>query len=223
MTWIIGDIHGCRIEIESLLDLIPPSEELIFLGDYIDRGPDSFGVIELMLKNAYRSSFIMGNHESMMMAYFQDSESAEGEAFLFNGGRETIASYGLNGTSKWLDFPEAHRNFFENLLLFVERDNFIAVHAGVNIDTGTDMAKQSKQDLLWLRHEWIQRESMWSGKKVYYGHTPIKRTIIGNEIIKPKYGKKSICLDTGCVYGGYLSTINPATNEVIQIQSSFGL
>ncbi|HNL70573.1 MAG TPA: metallophosphoesterase, partial [Leptospiraceae bacterium] len=70
--WIIGDIHGCLRELDALLDRIPEHEPLLFLGDYVDRGPDSAGVIERCLREKERSTFLMGNHESMMIHYFTD-------------------------------------------------------------------------------------------------------------------------------------------------------
>ena len=218
MVWIIGDIHGCRDELVSLVEKLPENDKLVFLGDYIDRGPDSFGVVEFLLSIQKRCEFLSGNHESMLLNFFRDKAHPESEAFVFNGGKETLGSYGLDETAVWEDLPESHRNFYNNLLDYYEGDDFIAAHAGVNVGKGVDMKKQGRQDLLWIRHEWIDNEAIWAGKTVFYGHTPSKRT--GSpEHVSPVFGKKSVGLDTGCVYGGSLSAINPSTMELIQIKS----
>lgn len=217
MFWIIGDIHGCLDELVALVEKIPSRDTLIFLGDYIDRGTNSFAVVEYLLGLKGRAVFLCGNHESMMMNFFRDRNHRESEAFLFNGGRETLESYHLDENAVWTDLPSSHRDFYESLLDYYEGDNFIAVHAGVNVNI-PDMKNQSRQDLLWIRHDWIQSESRWSGKTVFYGHTPVGKAV--KELnISPKYGKKSVGMDTGCVYGGSLSAINPETMELIQVKS----
>ena len=222
MPWIIGDIHGCNDELKKLLALIPDDGTRIFLGDYIDRGPDSRGVVDTILGIHQPVVCLMGNHESMLLSWFRKKESPEAVSFLLNGGQETFHSYGLDSDCVWEDLPTNHREFYDSLQMFFEGDNFIAVHAGVNVGRGADMSRQEKDDLLWIRHEWLRQESLWPGKRVYFGHTPAGKNDPGTGI-KPFYGKNSVGLDTGCVYGGFLTACNPETGQVIQVKSSFRL
>jgi len=216
--WIIGDIHGCSDELQDLLREIPAADPLIFLGDYIDRGPGSAAVIDLAIREARRSRFLLGNHESMMLNYFLNPDSDEAKSWLhpLNGGQTTLRSYGLTPMSDYQDIPQVHRDFLEALVLYVEEDDFIAVHAGLSV-TEPDLSLQKREDLLWIRDAWIRAESNWTGKKVYYGHTPT-RYIHGlmnqSELI---IGRRSVGLDTGCVYGGYLTAMHARTGETIQI------
>jgi len=220
MPWIVGDIHGCNNELKKLLAMIPDNGTIIFLGDYIDRGPDSRGVVDTILDLSCDTVCLMGNHESMLLSWFRDRESLEADAFLLNGGLDTFHSYGLGHDCVWEDIPKKHRDFYDGLELYFEGDDFVAVHAGVNIANGPDMSGQDKEDLLWIRHEWLRQESFWTGKRVFYGHTPAGKKDPGTGI-KPLYGKNSVGLDTGCVYGGYLTAFNTETGQVIQVKSSY--
>ncbi len=220
MTWIIGDIHGCFDELNELLDRISDQEQLIFLGDYIDRGPSSVMVIERLLRERHRSVFLMGNHESMMLAYFQNPVSREGASWLYppNGGRATLRAYGMKNDSVYSTMPPSHREFYENLHLYHEGDDFIAVHAGVRVESGS-IEKQSHDDLLWIRTEWIFKESQWTGKKIYYGHSPSLFVYGEDRQTEVITGINSIGIDTGCVFGGCLTAVKHPTGEIIQINS----
>src|SRR5690349_8000372 len=103
MSWIIGDIHGCLRELNELLKAVPADDPLVFVGDYIDRGPDSAGVVERVLAEHRRSTFLCGNHESMMLAHFHSPQSAEGQSWLYgpNGGMQTLRSYKLPTDAVW--------------------------------------------------------------------------------------------------------------------------
>lgn len=221
MTWIIGDIHGCYRELAELLGKIPADEPLVFLGDYVDRGPSPRQVVELLLRERHRSVFLMGNHESMLLSHFFRPGEPEGEGWIMdmNGGRATLRSYDLRIHSKWEELPEAHREFYRNLVLFHETADFIAVHAGVRVEAGIDMNRQSREDLLWIRSLWIQNEARWNGKRIYYGHTPTVYLNESGDPSQPLYGKKSVGLDTGCVYGGYLTALRHPDGQLVQVKS----
>ncbi|MBI3396149.1 MAG: metallophosphoesterase [Spirochaetia bacterium] len=221
MTWIIGDIHGCLRELNELLKALPADDPLVFLGDYIDRGPDSAGVIERILEERGRSTFLMGNHESMMMAHFHSPGTVEALSWLYspNGGLETMRSYGLTRGASFSDVPKTHRQFLEALPLYHEAENFIAVHAGVRTGVGSDMSVQTRHDLLWIRTEWIKQESAWTGKFVYYGHTPSRYVFGMNQEHALIKGERSLGIDTGCVYGGSLTAVNAENNEVVQVRA----
>lgn len=222
MKWIIGDIHGCHAELVKLLERIPSGDPLIFLGDYIDRGPDSYRVVERLLREKDRSVYLMGNHEYMMFCYFQDPHSSEGLAWTYwaNGGQSTLKSYGQEPDKPAERIPPLHREFFNSLKLFHEEDDFIAVHAGVRINGSTSMEDQEQQDLLWIRGDWLNQEHLWDGKKIYYGHTPSRYIFGTREQHRPIQGEKSMGIDTGCVYGGFLTAVNSVSGELIQVRAS---
>ena len=118
MDWVIGDIHGCLLELELLLEQIPRKDKLVFLGDYIDRGPESAGVVDRLLKEKERSIFIKGNHETMFLSYFKSpaNERIPDSAFIMNGGEITLHSYGLKrGDQDFKKIPTIHRKFYQNL------------------------------------------------------------------------------------------------------------
>jgi len=197
----VGDIHGCREALRALLDRVAPTEhdQLVFLGDYIDRGPDSAGVVDdlLALRDRLpRSVFLRGNHEEMLLDALAGRDPAP---FLFNGGARTIASYQARGA--WPP-PAEHRDFFETLPALYQTGGFIFVHAGLR--PGIPLAEQSPDDLLWIRADFMAAEVDW-GKTVVFGHTPFEQPLLMPD---------RIGLDTGCVYGGRLTCCEVNTRQI---------
>jgi serine/threonine protein phosphatase 1 len=202
---VVGDIHGCRHELDVLLAGLAPGagDTLVFLGDYVDRGPDVHGVIERLLAVAddrtIRSIFLRGNHEDMLLAYL-GRDGQYGEAFLANGGDVTLRSYGVEGRGTPGRFeaalPRRHLDFIlATRLLHVEGD-FVMAHAGVDPNRALDA--QETHDLLWIRDEFIARPH-GLGKTVIFGHTPMADVLVD---LPYKIG-----IDTGCVYGGMLTAL----------------
>lgn len=188
----IGDIHGCLAQLTALLDLVAPTadDRLVFLGDYIDRGPDSAGVIDCLLRLRQQFSqtvFLRGNHEQMFSDFLAGRDSLR---FLLNGGEQTLRSY-LNG-DRW-PIPPEHRRFLDGLANFHSEDDFIFVHAGLRPKVA--IAEQSVDDLLWIRQEFLAAEEDWE-KTVVFGHTPF---------LQPLQERRRLGLDTGCVYGRQLT------------------
>jgi serine/threonine protein phosphatase 1 len=208
----IGDIHGCLSKLEKLISRIgidDDNDTLVFIGDYIDRGPDPSGVVDLVLdlREKLRTVICLkGNHEEMFLDYMYHDRD-EG-FYLFNGGDTTIASYGYRKTPEGmeLDVPESHMNFFKSLLLWYETDQYIFVHAGLR--SGIPLKNQDAHDLLWMRHEFI-RSSYDFGKTVVFGHTPIS---YGDPLFLP--GR--IGIDTGAVYGGRLTCVELPSQKIYQ-------
>ncbi len=208
MTIAIGDIHGCLHPLKLLIPKLPPAEPLVFLGDYIDRGPHSFGVIEFLqqLSQQRTCHFLTGNHEDLMLKV---SGASTATNWLMNGGDSTLRSYKTDPL-KWfrspdkLAFLKQHRHFFENLVLSYEDEHAIYVHAG--IDPSVPSLQQQKRDvLLWIREDFFQHLDLWSGKPIIFGHTPT--TNLGSKLGSLWRHPRAIGIDTGCVYGGVLTAL----------------
>jgi len=189
----VGDIHGQREKLARLMEKVKPTpeDELVFLGDYIDRGPDAKGVIEYLIalqKRLPRAHFIRGNHEQMLLDYLEEGD--ELGFYLYNGGGATLSSYERDGRP---DIPLHHLEFLRNLPFYHQTDEFIFVHAGLR--PPLPLEEQDPQDLLWIRQEFLRSSYSW-GKTVVFGHTPVS---------EPSFAPERIALDTGAGHGGPLS------------------
>jgi serine/threonine protein phosphatase 1 len=212
----VGDIHGCVDELAVLLRAVAPSagDTLVFLGDYVDRGPSSCGVIDLLieLRDSARCEtvFLRGNHEDMFLAYLGE-EGSHGEAFLFNGGRATLASYGLTpplrGAQALRRVPESHLAFLRGSQLWYLHEPFLFVHAGIS--PLRPLEAQEKEDLLWIREEFVRNRHRLP-QTVVFGHTP-QREVLWHLPFK-------IGLDTGCVYGNKLSCLDLTSRSLLQVE-----
>jgi len=189
---VIGDIHGCAKTLERLWEKLQPYEDRmhIFVGDYIDRGEDSKGVIDFLLSVRDQRScvFLKGNHEEMLL---RATEPDRFELWLRNGGKATMRSYGYPATVE--DLPSTHRTFFEETVLCCDLPSFFVVHAGIphNVTIDTVMQTDEYNDyMLWDREHLNVFETAWE-KTVIFGHTarayPIRK-------------EKMLGIDTGCVY-----------------------
>ncbi len=193
----IGDIHGCIDNLRRLIAKIYPVESdfFVFLGDYIDRGPDTPNTVEFIIKFAeqHQSVLLLGNHEQMCLDYFEDDDPT----FLMNRGDETLYQYEVSGIS-----IEKHLDFFKTLKLYYETSNFIFVHAGLM--PGIALNCQDKHDLLWIRDDFHDSDYDW-GKTIVCGHT------WQNE---PVFYNNRIFLDTGACNGRYLSACDVLTKTI---------
>lgn len=172
MCYIIGDIHGNLSKLKKLISRIKseiePDDTIIFLGDYIDRGPESYEVIEYLidLSSRYKTVFLTGNHEDMFIRFVTRGDNYDN--YIGNGGGNTIKSYIKNMNA--FIIPESHKKFFNNLKLYYEADDFIAVHAGLNPEIGS-LREQKKYDMIWIREDFYKCRVKWA-KTVIFGHTP---------------------------------------------------
>ncbi|MFB3926450.1 MAG: metallophosphoesterase family protein [Syntrophales bacterium] len=196
----IGDIHGCISYLRDLIALLDIDEEqdrIVFIGDYIDRGPDPCEVVDLILelKSKYRVSCLIGNHEQMFLDYH--CHNSNRELYFLNGGTTTIGCYGIIDTpgGKKINVPEDHMEFYRSLLPYYETEEYIFVHAGMR--PGIPLEKQSMVDLTWIRGEFIYSKYDF-GKRVVFGHTHFS---------KPYIDPYKIGIDTGAVYGGRLTCL----------------
>ncbi len=195
----IGDIHGCYRKLCVLMGKIPIDKDqdiLVFLGDYIDRGDNSYDVIEYLisLNSIFRKLVLLkGNHEEMFENYLSDKDKY---SFLLNGGYQTLESYFQHAHSKDDSLvPNAHSNFIKSLDLFYETEYYIFVHAGLR--DGVPISMQEPSDLLWLRYSFL-RSDFDFGKQVVFGHTPFA---------EPLVQRNKIGIDTGAVYGNKLTCV----------------
>ncbi|MBI4797934.1 MAG: serine/threonine protein phosphatase [Desulfarculus sp.] len=188
----VGDLHGRHDRLRKLLTQVLPAQpagtSLVFLGDYIDRGPDSQATVEALLdlKTSHpQTVLLMGNHERMLLDALEGRQLA---LFLANGGMETLASYGLTPETMG-SLPAVHLDFLRGLPLWHETSEYIFVHAGLR--PGVPLASQEERDLLWIRDEFIY--SSWDfGKTVVFGHTPFAQ---------PLQKPRLIGIDTGAGFG----------------------
>ena len=200
-TFAIGDIHGCLDKLQDLLEKIAPakSDTLIFMGDHIDRGEESKQVIDRLIEltSTCHCIFLRGNHEDMFLHFLEWGTNRE--IYLLNGGQTTLRSYcGEEILSHSLVarlIPMNHRNFFERLSWYHEDAHYIYVHAGLR--TGIPLVKQRHSDLIWIREEFIRKQTQLD-KKVIFAHTPFHDPLVKDD---------KIGIDTGAVYGGCLTAI----------------
>ena len=178
------------------IDIDFDTDVLIFLGDYIDRGPSSFEVVEYLvaLKKLFpKTVFLKGNHEEMLENYLSGIDKM---TYLVNGGQQTLDSY-LSRPRQPDDplIPQEHLDFFNSLLLYYETENYIFVHAGLR--NKVPLEEQNAEDLLWIRNKFIQTKHDF-GKQIVFGHTPLP---------EPLLQPNKIGIDTGAVYGNKLTCV----------------
>lgn len=199
-VYAIGDIHGQLDLLKSLHEKIGadmkarPVEEciVVYVGDYIDRGPDSKGVISALIRGApfqAEAHFLKGNHEDALLTFLEDP----GFLLMWRdyGGVETLASYGVDvppfsveAADDWIQdvhqrfsaaLPKTHLAFLQGLDLSYSKGDFYFCHAGVR--PGVPLAEQQSADLLWIREPFLTSRR-FHGKMVVHGHTPQEQPVI---------------------------------------------
>jgi len=225
MLYAVGDIHGEREKLDELLDELPleSGDRFVFLGDYVDRGPDTRGVVDRLIELAreYPCVFLLGNHESMLLDFLGWSDPAYfgGDAFLMNGGDRTLDSYGYFDREKpdlaGFRLPEAHERFLLGLRLFHREADYVFVHAGIDPtelrsgEADYALRRCRIEDLLWNRTSADTPHRL--GVTVIYGHTP-------SENLSVRWNAPfSIGIDTGAVFGGPLTAIRLPDERVFQV------
>lgn len=216
----MGDVHGRLDVLEPLIRDIAadarasrPAEQplLVFLGDYVDRGPDSKRVVDLILDlhegDAFEVRALKGNHEEALLAFFDDPNF--GAAWMEHGGGATLASYGVPPPATRTDaeawgravdafakaLPPAHRDFYARLELMLTVGDYAFVHAGVR--PGVALDRQEERDLLWIRREFLEEPGPF-GKVIVHGHTPME---------EPQLTRHRLGVDTGAYATGVLTAI----------------
>ena len=212
----IGDIHGCVDELAAMMSAIAPvkGDTVVFVGDYIDRGPCSRDVLDLMHElrgGEAEYVFLKGNHEDMMLS-FLGLPGRYGDSFLFNGWAQTLASYGVADEKFGYvenvreNIPDDHVEFLKGLASSYFRPPYLFVHAGI-LPT-RQLEEQSVEDMLWIRQDFIFHPHQL-GATVVFGHTPMRAVMVD---LPYKLG-----IDTGLVYGGKLSCVEFVEGELYQV------
>lgn len=219
-SFVIGDIHGCSEELRHLVDALPvrPGDEMVFLGDYIDRGPDSSGVVSFLIElkaslSENKLVFLKGNHEDMLLSYLELS-GHHGKMFLLNGGWATVQSYGLTADNPspirlHTAMPPAHLQFYQSLESYYLTEPYLCVHAGIH--PLKSLEEQTDEELLWIRDPFLHN-SHTLPYTILFGHTP-QHAVLYHLPYK-------IGLDTGLVYGNMLTCFD--TDEKILYQIGRG-
>lgn len=212
----IGDIHGCVDELAAMMSAIAPvkGDTVVFVGDYIDRGPGSRDVLDLMHELRAGEAeyvFLKGNHEDMMLS-FLGLPGRYGDSFLFNGGAQTLSSYGVADEKFGYvenvreNIPDDHVEFLKGLASSYFRPPYLFVHAGI-LPT-RQLEEQSVEDMLWIRQDFIFHPHQL-GATVVFGHTPMRAVMVD---LPYKLG-----IDTGLVYGGKLSCVEFVEGVLYQV------
>lgn len=215
LIYAVGDIHGRCDLLRRLTGRIAEDAEsadgpaeIIFIGDYIDRGPASADVVEFLLHDPvlarFERTFLKGNHEAALLDFLKDSSA--GPAWARFGGLDTLVSYGvrppaLTDREDWERarrdlagvLPDDHRDFYATLQLAAERGCYFFVHAGVN--PHAPIAEQSEAEFLWIREAFLDHDGRLA-RIVVHGHTPAP---------EPVWDHRRIGLDTGAYASGRLT------------------
>lgn len=212
-VYAVGDIHGCLDQLKVLQEgILQDAAEssaarkvVVYLGDYVDRGPDSRGVIDHLIEQpleGFKSIHLMGNHEQFMLDFLRDSDVMR--IWLLNGGDETLRSFDVNPFTGGPDglqnalreaLTAKEQKFLRNLRLSHTEGDYHFVHAGVK--PGVALDAQDPHDLLWIRDEFLGSKEDF-GKIIVHGHSPRA---------KPEEPANRINVDTGAVYGGPLTAV----------------
>lgn len=224
--YAIGDIHGRADLLEKLLFQIEvdgnrhPADHslMVFLGDYVDRGPDSRKVLDILVEcsGSREAVFLKGNHESFIPRFLHDPSSVKDWRLL--GGLETLSSYGLtpsiNPSAREQEilaiefgksFPARHLNFLETLDLSFCCGDFYFVHAGIR--PGIPIARQREEDLLWIRDDFLSWEKPFE-KFIVHGHTPVRA---------PDIRSNRANIDTGAFATGRLTCLAIEGSSIVPL------
>lgn len=232
IVWAVGDIHGCLDLLKSLVGAILADaasvdanrKVVIFLGDYIDRGPDSRGVLRYLIdlpKDAgIEWRFLKGNHEEAMLKFLDDPSF--GPNWCEYGGDAALASYGLkppemkHRVEAWArvsadlnhKVTAAEREFLETLEYSISIGDYFFAHAGAR--PGIALDRQSERDLMWIRGSFLDDETPFE-KVVVHGHTPTKEV---------HADKRRVGIDTKAYSSGLLSSVRLEREQVNLVQAA---
>ena len=225
--WIIPDIHGCPRTLQALLEnllKVTKHDHLYFLGDYIDRGPDSKGVIDYLMhlyEEEYNVFFIKGNHEDMCVkAYEADqkkrlfgSKHQEQKDWETVGAKATLESFNVKHPR---EIPQRYIDWMNTCVPYIELEEYILVHAGMNFNIANPF--EDEHSMMWTRRFKVDFGKT-RGKKIVHGHIPVDYSFI-NLVIENASVYDFIALDNGVFVTdrpslGNLTAFNPDTKEIV--------
>ena len=223
--YAISDIHGCAHLLRPMLRVIdadvarsrPRYAVEVFMGDYIDRGPDTRATLDVLVERSRRGNavFLKGNHEAFLVSVFEDPSLFED--WIAVGGAQTLMSYGLPPPDLKRDepasimrdliraMPTEHLEFLDNLRLSFSCGDFFFVHAGVR--PGVPLAEQTERDLLWIREDFLRSEQQF-GKYIVHGHTPVRQ---------PELLPNRTNIDTGAYATGNLTLMSIQGSRMLAV------
>jgi serine/threonine protein phosphatase 1 len=224
--YAISDIHGCADQLQQMFTVIdrdlanakPARAIHVFLGDYIDRGPQSSQTVDLLINRSrdHETVFLKGNHEAFLFDVLKDPAQLQG--WKLYGGLQTLVSYGLTPSlnpdeAEQVELireladriPLYQRRFFNSLRLRFVCGDFFFVHAGVR--PGIPLPQQKEADLLWIREEFLESEERFS-KYIVHGHTPVRA---------PDIRPNRINIDTGAYATGNLTLLTIQGDSILAL------
>jgi serine/threonine protein phosphatase 1 len=219
LVYAVGDVHGRADLLEKMhaailkdaLDVPAERKVVVYLGDYVDRGPHSKKVVDILLDKplkGFERVHLMGNHEAFLIEFLNDLEAGPG--WFFNGGLTTLSSYGVKiGKHDELSYevlqrvqsellakmPKSHLDFYKTLDFSRTEGDFFFVHAGIR--PGVPLDNQTDEDMLWIREEFLGCEDDF-GKVIVHGHTITW---------EPEVKSNRIGIDTGAFASGVLTAL----------------
>jgi len=214
---VIGDVHGHYDTLVALLDAVSPSseDEVYFLGDLIDRGPNSAQVVELVMRNQFHC--LRGNHEEMLLDVVGGGEVSVElyQSWLYSGGHATVDSY----DSK---IPQEHIDWLKNLPLYIDLGDYWLVHAGV--DPKIALEEQCADQFCWIREDFHGSDkAFFSNKLIITGHT-ITFTLPGVKPGQIAAGKGWLDIETGAYHhsSGWMTAVDLNQHKVYQANAFDG-
>jgi serine/threonine protein phosphatase 1 len=209
-VYAVGDIHGCDVQLANLYEIIAhdlvrrPIDQpvLLHIGDYVDRGADTAGVLRRLLRGSPVAGMevvnLVGNHDETMLNALSGDRPAATD-WLFAGGRPALESYGIDPDSPRESWPEnvpaEHLDFLRNLTLTHREGGYFFVHGGIR--PGVPLEQQAREDLLRMRQPFLYSEADF-GAVVVHGHTPVKEPVVRHN---------RVAIDTGAVFGGKMTCL----------------
>ena len=225
--WIIPDIHGCAMTLKALLESmlkVTKHDELFFLGDYIDRGPNSKEVIDYLMqlqKEEYNVHFLKGNHEDMCVKSFEADQKKkffggkhpEQKLWESVGAKATLDSFGVKHPR---EIPKLYIDWMNACVPYIELEEYILVHAGMNFSL--DHPFEDERSMMWTRKFNVDYAKS-HGKKIIHGHIPVDYSFM-NLVVEHNENYDFIALDNGVFVTdkpglGNLTAFNPDTKQIV--------
>ena len=201
--WFIGDVHGCLEELRELDSMIPPDDTRIYLGDLVDRGPDSLGVLEYVRSS--KAHVVRGNHDDKLIRFLKGNKVKQGEPWWPDAAPYLVWMDSFSwvvitpdATGVHAGLLDKHEHTFDKSMMYIRYVN----PEGRQVQLG----KETAEDEFWTER---YDRNPYLGR-VVYGHQPWPDV---------RFTANTVGLDTGCVFGGWLSTYCPETGNVIQVRA----